>query len=128
MKLVIRMLTAKRENEDEFEIWGTGKPEREWIFVRDIAELLTIAVERIETQIDPVNLAQGRGCSIGELAGIIKEIIGYEGSVVFNREYQDGAPKKIMDDSLFRELFAGYRFTEIEEGIAETVRYYEKNL
>ncbi len=125
--LVIRMLKAKKLNNKDFDIWGSGKPIREWIFVKDIARIFKYAIENINLQIEPINLAQNTGYSIKEIAQIIKNLINYNGNLVFNTKYQDGALKKIMDDKLFREKVGNFVFTDLEIGIAETVKFYEDN-
>jgi len=126
--LIIRMLKAKRSNKSEFEIWGTGKPIREWIYVRDIAKLFRYSIEKLDIQINPINFGQNIGYSIKEIANIIKKIIGYKGAIIFNTKYNDGALKKVMDDTLFRKKFGAFDFTDIKKGIAETVDYYENIL
>lgn len=126
--MIIRMLKAKKERQSEFEIWGTGKPTREWIYVKDLAKMLSNTVEFRDDQIYPVNIAQNKAYSIRETAEMIKELIAYQGELVFNTKYQDGAPTKILDDTLFRERFPEFRFTDIREGIKDTIEYYESKL
>lgn len=126
--MIIRMLQAKKEGQKEFEIWGTGKPTREWIYVKDLASMLCNAVDFKDNLIYPINIAQNRAYSIKETAEMIKELIGYEGRLVFNTAYQDGAPIKILDDGVFRKKFAEFKFTDIREGIKETVKYYKSEL
>ncbi|MBN2323002.1 MAG: NAD-dependent epimerase/dehydratase family protein [Spirochaetes bacterium] len=122
--MIIRMLQAKKKGDTQFVIWGTGKPVREWIFVRDIARVFAIAVDEKQERTLPVNIAQASGSSIGEIAVIIKRLTGYEGDLVYDTSYQDGAPEKVLDDSRFRELFGDFRFTPLEDGIRETISYY----
>jgi GDP-L-fucose synthase len=122
--MIIRMLQAKKKQDLKFEIWGTGKPVREWIFVKDIARVFAIAIDGKRERTRPVNIAQASGSSIGEIAAIIKHLTGYEGDLVFNTSYQDGAPKKILDNSRFKDLFGDFRFTALEDGIRETISYY----
>lgn len=126
--MIIRMIQAKRENQSEFEIWGTGKPEREWIYVKDMAKMLADSVEMNASQIEPINIAQNRAYSIRESAEMIKDLIDYNGTLVFNTSYQDGAPTKKLDDRLFRKIYPDFTFTDIYEGIRETIRYYEQLL
>ncbi|GEM_PF-148955 len=123
--MIIRMLKAKEENLAEFEIWGTGNPTREWIFVKDFAKMLVNAVEMPQSQISPVNIAQNKAHSIRETAEMIKQITGYQGKLVFNSSYQDGAPTKQLDDALFKSKFPNFSFTDISQGIKETVDYYK---
>ena len=121
--IIIRLLRARKAGERRFEIWGSGRPVREWVYVDDAARVLVQSLEG-GPQIDPVNLAQKRGHSIAEIAALAATILGYEVELVFNTRYPDGAPSKILDDRRFRERFPDFRFTPIEEGIARTIDYY----
>lgn len=126
--MIIRMLKAKKQALPEFEIWGTGKPTREWIYVRDLTRMLVDAVEMKKSQAYPINIAQNKAYSIRETAEIIKELIGYNGRLVFNTKYQDGAPIKKLDDRLFRSKYPNFIFTDIYKGVKETINYYQKVL
>jgi GDP-L-fucose synthase len=126
--MIIRMHRAKRRGDDVFEIWGSGKPVREWIFVRDIARIFLTVIDRVESQVEPINVAQKKGYSIKEIAEIIKRLMKYAGRLEFNTKYQDGDPKKVLDNTLFRERFPDFRFTDIADGIRETIAYYQKAL
>src|SRR5207247_974779 len=121
--IIIRLLRARKAGERRFEIWGSGRPVREWVYVDDAARVLVQSLEG-GPQIDPINLAQKRGHSIAEIAALAATILGYEVELVFNTRYPDGAPSKILDDRRFRERFPDFRFTPIEEGIARTIDYY----
>lgn len=123
--MIIRMLKAKKNNDPRFEIWGTGKPVREWIFVKDIARVFAIAIDGKCERTRPVNIAQASGHSIGEIATIIKRLAGYGGDLVFDTSYQDGAPEKILDNLKFKDLYGDFDFTPLEEGIRETISYYK---
>lgn len=126
--LVLRLIRAKRANDPTFEIWGTGKPVREWIYAEDLAALL-VAGSQLERDLTyPVNIARNEGHSIGDLAKMIANAVGYEGELTFNSQYPDGAPVKVLDNRRFRELFPDFRFTDMEEGIRHTVAYYERAL
>ncbi|MBI4333121.1 MAG: NAD-dependent epimerase/dehydratase family protein [Chloroflexi bacterium] len=126
--MIIRMLQSKREGQREFEIWGTGLPMREWIYVKDLAQMLCDAVSLTEDLVYPINIAQNKAHSIRETAEMIASLIGYNGKLVFNTKYPDGAPVKILDDRLFRERFPEFQFTDIAQGLRETVKYYQAKL
>ena len=126
--MIIRMLQVKKAKQPEFEIWGTGKPTREWIYVKDLAKMLVNAVEMNQKQIQPVNIAQNKAYSIRKTAEMIKELISYKGKLVFNTKYQDGAPIKKLDDKLFKSIYPEFTFTDIKEGIKETIKYYKNIL
>jgi GDP-L-fucose synthase len=122
--MIIRMIQAKRNNIEQFEIWGSGSPIREWGFIKDIAQILTQSVNLQDSQIYPVNIAQNKGYSIKQSAEIISELLGYKGEIKYNLNYQDGAPVKILDDKKFRELFPDFKFIAHKDGIKETIEYY----
>jgi GDP-L-fucose synthase len=123
--MIIRMLQAHRDGASEFEIWGTGSPVREWGYVEDVARVLVLGATGSEDLGYPVNIAQNRGYSIRESAEIIARHIGFEGRLVFNPEYTDGAPTKVLDDRRFRELFPDFEFTSHDEGVRRTIEYYD---
>jgi GDP-L-fucose synthase len=127
--MIIRMLQAHREGAPEFEIWGTGAPVREWAFVEDVARVLVKGMFLEQDLEYPVNVAQNRGYSIRESAEIIARHIGFGGRLVFNPDFADGAPKKVMDDRRFRQLFPDFEFmTSHDEGIRRTIEYYAEVL
>lgn len=126
--MIIRMLRAKAEGKAEFEVWGTGTPVREWGYIEDVVEILKRGLT-IESDLTyPVNIAQRRGHSIRESAEAIRKAINFKGRIVFNQAYPDGAPRKVLDEERFRALFPDFRFTDHEEGIRRTVKYYESVL
>jgi GDP-L-fucose synthase len=126
--MIIRMLQAQAKGETTFEIWGTGKPEREWIYVEDLARMLVDAVQFPQPQVLAINIAQNRAYSIRETAELIKTALGYTGDLVFNTTYQDGAMRKILDDAAFRAKYPDFRFTAFAQGIQNTVNYYRQTL
>jgi len=126
--MIIRMIEAKRRKDPQFEIWGTGKPVREWAYIDDVVNILIEGMYTKEDLIYPVNLAQNRGYTIRESAEMIAEAVGFEGELVFNTSYQDGAQIKILDDKRFRQLFPNFEFFDHRKGIEETVKYYESVL
>lgn len=126
--MIIRMIKAKRQGDKEFEIWGTGKPIREWGYIKDVVNILIQGLTIDHDLIYPINLAQNKGYSIKESAELICEAVGYDGKLVFNTKYQDGAPTKILDDRKFRMIFPDYVFYDHKKGIQETVKYYQSIL
>ncbi|HYV29077.1 MAG TPA: NAD-dependent epimerase/dehydratase family protein [Candidatus Eisenbacteria bacterium] len=123
--LVIKFVRASKMGAAEVEVWGSGKPIREWLFVKDFARVVRRLVEKNEELLNPVNIAQNYGLSVDELVGIICAKVQYKGRVVKNTKYPDGAPKKVMDDRLFRQRFSDFRFTSLEQGLTATIEYYQ---
>jgi len=126
--MIIRMIKAKRDNDKTFEIWGTGKPIREWGYIKDVVNILAKALDLNRNLIYPVNIAQNKGYSIKESAELIAEALNFKGELVFDDKYQDGAPIKVLDDRKFRNIFPNYEFYDHKKGIEETVKYYESIL
>jgi GDP-L-fucose synthase len=126
--MIIRMIEAQKKNQKEFEIWGTGKPIREWGYVDDVVNFLIEGLTTEEDLTYPVNIAQNKGYSIKESAEAIADALGFKGELAFNTKYQDGAPIKILDDRKFRKLFPNYKFFDHKEGIKKTVDYYKSAL
>jgi len=126
--MIIRMINAQRNKEQSFEIWGTGKPIREWAYIEDVAKILIKGIRLDEDLVYPVNIAQNKGYSIKETAEFIAESVEFKGKLLFNTKYQDGAPIKVLNDEKFRIIFPGYKFFYHSEGIKETVKYYNKIL
>lgn len=126
--MIIRMLNAEKEQHSTFEIWGSGTPIREWIYVEDVANLLSLAIDHNLELREPLNLAQGQGYSIRESAVMIAQAIGFRGEIVFRNDYPDGAARKIMDTHRFQQFFGNYRFIEHYDAICKTVDYYRSIL
>jgi GDP-L-fucose synthase len=124
--IIMRMIKAQKKGDKQFEIWGSGKPTREWVYIEDAARMLVKSIDEIEEQVYPVNLAQNKAYSISEIAEIVSKVLNYDVEFVFNTKYADGAPFKILDDRKFREKYPDFKFTPLEEGIRNTIQYYQK--
>lgn len=123
--MVIRMLAAQSSGDEEFVVWGTGSPIREWAYIDDFIEVLIRCLE-IDGQEYPINMGQEKGYSIAESAKLIKRACGYEGEIVFDTSYRDGDPIKVMSKKNFIESFEGFKFFDHYEGILNTVNYYKE--
>ena len=122
--LIRKFHEAKLENKESVEIWGTGKPMREFIYVEDLAEALIFLSENYSDE-RIINVGAGQDVTISDLADIIAKEIGYEGNIIFNSEYPDGTMRKVMDTSRISNL--GWKpKTSLEEGIRKTYEYYKK--
>jgi GDP-L-fucose synthase len=109
------------------EIWGTGTPVREWLYVADFARVVREAVEQWgQTDFtSPFNVAREEGITIRQLVDLIAGTLEFKAEVRYNTSYPDGAPSKIMCQRRFRTLFPNFEFTAFRTGIEETIRYYE---
>lgn len=125
--MVIRMLAAQKNGDKEFVVWGTGSPIREWAYIDDFVEVLVRCLE-IDGQEYPINMGQEKGYSIAESAKLIKKACGYKGDIVFDTNYRDGDPIKVMSQKKFAETLRNFKFFDHYEGILNTVNYYKEKL
>lgn len=125
--LIMKIVEAKKAGKPEVIVWGTGKPVREWLYVDDCVEILLRSMN-IDAISEPINIGQGRGVSIKEMAEIIQQVAGYEGKLVFDASKPDGAPYKIMNVEKMKKIFNWVPETKLEDGIKQTVQWYLENV
>lgn len=122
--LIRKVVDAKRQGQRLVEIWGTGNPVREWMYVEDAAEGIVVATERYEC-IEILNLGSGKGCTVRELAEMVREAADWHGEFVYDTSRPDGAPVKILDVSKMRVALDGWEpRTKLRDGITRTVHSY----
>ena len=124
--LMLRMHKAKINNDKNFEIWGSGKPLREFLYVDDLASSITFIVEN-EINDDLINIGSNEEISIKELVKNLLKIIDFKGSVFFNTEYPDGNPRKLLDSTKINN-FGWKPKVSIDEGLAKTYKWYLENI
>jgi GDP-L-fucose synthase len=116
---------AKINNEPHVEIWGSGKPMREFLHVDDLADACLFLMENYNEK-QFVNVGTGKDITIADLARLIKDIIGYDGDLIFNTDKPDGTPRKLMDVSNINQL--GWKAAiSLEEGIRKTYQLALEN-
>lgn len=101
--LIRRFHEAKVQNLPQVTVWGTGTPLREFLHVDDLAEGSLFLLD-LDNPPDLINLGSGTDISIGELAALVKEVVGYQGDLVFDTSKPDGTPRKLMDVSKMTAL------------------------
>jgi GDP-L-fucose synthase len=124
--LVMKFVEAKRQNLPHVDVWGTGKPVREWIHIDDGAEAMIRGIKAPATE-DFINVGIGVGVSVLELCELIKELSGYQGALKLDPSKPDGAPFKTVDGAKGERLLGWKPSIPFREGVAETIRWYEKN-
>jgi len=123
MALVRKVWEAKAAGSNRVEIWGSGRPVREWLYVEDAAEGLVRATETYEAA-DILNLGSGQGCSVRELAETIRELIGWRGDFFYDTSRPDGAPRKVFDVSLMKAALGWEPPTGLRDGIQKTIEWF----
>lgn len=124
--LIKKIYEAKINKLPTVEIWGTGRPVRDWLYVKDGAEGILRATVLYDN-IEPLNIATGEGISIKDLALLIKKVIGYGGTFVYNTQKPDGALHKTFGINLMKKKLRWVPKTPIKKGIKETVAWFEKH-
>jgi len=113
--LLRKVIIAKKNNEGEITMWGTGTPKREFLHVDDLADACYFLMLNYN-EAGFVNIGTGEDISIRDLALLIKDIIGYEGKIIQDMSKPDGTPRKLMDVSRLHSL--GWKATiDLREGI-----------
>lgn len=120
--LIRRMHRATLEHAPVVEVWGSGTPRREFIYVDDLAEACLFAMRQYDEP-EPINLGTGADASIAQLAAAVRDVVGFEGELRFDRSKPDGLPLKSLDSSVLRDLGWGPRWS-LRDGLAETYRWY----
>lgn len=122
--LIHKMHEAKINDLKQVEIWGTGNPLREFIFIDDLADACLFVMENYDMQ-EPINLGSGMSFSIRELAETIREVVGYKNSIIYDASKPDGMPIKSLDNKKIRDLGWSPQFS-LREGLAATYNWYRK--
>ncbi len=113
--LLRKFITAKRNNLPSVELWGSGNPKREFLYVTEVADACLFLMNTYNDK-GLVNIGCGYDVTIKALALLIKEIVGYEGELTFNKSKPDGTPQKLMDVTKINNL--GWKSNiSLEEGI-----------
>jgi GDP-L-fucose synthase len=123
--LIHRMYLSKNNNED-FVVWGTGSPLREFIFSEDVAELTELLYDNYNGE-SPVILSTSEEISIKDLVILIADLIGFKGKIVFDTSKPDGQFRKPSDNSIIKGFFPNFRFTPIEEGLKKSIDWFNQN-
>ena len=116
--LIRKMHEAKVQQKSEVEIWGTGSPLREFLHVDDLAAACLFLLKEYNEELF-VNVGFGSDISIGDLAQLVKKIVGFEGELKFNTEKPDGTPKKLMDSGRINAMGWNPKIS-LESGISTT--------
>lgn len=124
--LIRKFHTAKKEGKPSVEVWGSGTPKREFLHVDDLADACFYLLQNYSGQ-ELVNVGFGEDLSIGELAQMVKETVGYEGEIKFDASKPDGTPRKLMDVSKLAGI--GWKAKiHLKEGISKVYEQDVKNV
>lgn len=120
-----RFYEAKMNNVPKVVMWGSGKPQRDFVYAGDVAETFPFFIDDYDLT-DPVNISSGTTTSIRELAETVKELVGYTGEIVWDTTKPDGQMVKIFDTKRMKDLGLSCP-TTLREGLKKTIDWFVKN-
>lgn len=124
--LIHRMYLSQKNNQD-FVVWGSGNPLREFIYSEDVARLTQFLYDSYEG-IDPVILSTSEEISIKEIVYTLAKIFNFRGNIIFDTSKPDGQFRKPSDNRKIKEMFPDFVFTPIQDGLEKSVDWFLKNL
>ena len=123
--MIRKCVDAREANAKSVEVWGTGTPTREFLYVDDAARAIVLAAEKYEKE-DPVNVGSSEEISIKDLIHLIAELTGYQGEIAWDRTKPDGQPRRKLNVERAWKEFGFRSSTQFRAGLAETIRWYQK--
>lgn len=123
--LIKKMLDAKYNGSPEVVVYGTGKPVREWLFVRDAVNALYMALT-MKMPKGVLNIGVGKGYSVKETAETIKDIVGYQGTLRYDTTMPDGAMIKTVNGEKAFAVMGWKPQVEFKDGLRETIKWFEE--
>lgn len=127
--LISRMSQAIGDKSPEFEVWGTGQPRREFLYVDDLANACVFMMEKFDTNTpyDFFNVGVGNDISIADLACLIANLMGYKGEIKFNANFPDGTPRKLLSVERLRQTGWTAKIS-LEQGLRQTIEAFKEGL
>lgn len=124
--MIRRFEKAARDGVPEVTIWGTGTPRREFMHVDDLARACLFLLENYDDG-DAINVGTGTDVTIAELAQVVADAVGYEGTLAYDHSKPDGMPRKLLDVTRLTDL--GFTAqVDLADGVRETVAWYRENV
>ncbi|MDP4176546.1 MAG: GDP-L-fucose synthase [Bacteroidota bacterium] len=130
--LIRKFHEAKLKASPTVEVWGTGTPKREFLYVEDLADAVYYIMQNVDAKdlydkgISHINIGTGEDLTISELVGIIADVIGFKGKIEYNSSKPDGTPRKLMDISRLHSL-GWHHKTNLQEGIKKAYDWFLEN-
>ena len=127
--LIRKFHEAKLKNEAEVVVWGTGNPRREFLHVDDMADACVYLMEKYDAEDigEFVNIGIGKDITIRELAGLIKEVVDFEGVIKYDTSKPDGTPQKLLDIGKLNALGWESKISLLE-GVEQTYEWYKEQI
>jgi GDP-L-fucose synthase len=124
--LMVKAHKGKLNNSPKLNVWGSGTPQREFLYIHDLADALVHLLKNYSGK-SHINIGTGEEFSIKQLAEKICDVVGFQGELVFDTTKPDGSPRKLVNNSRLAEL--GWKSkTSLDEGLAKTYKWYLDNV
>lgn len=120
--MIRKFHTAKIDGASSVTIWGTGSPLREFLYVDDLADACVFLMENYDGA-EHINVGSGEEVSIKELAELVKDIVGFQGKLIFDTDKPDGTPRKLLDTEKLKRMGWKYK-VHLKEGLQKTYDYF----
>ncbi|MBL8643643.1 MAG: GDP-L-fucose synthase [Rhodospirillaceae bacterium] len=121
--LIVKAHRAKQSNAASLELWGSGKPMREFLYVDDLADACVFLLKNYSGDV-PLNVGYGSDVTIRDLAALVAEVVGFKGGFTFDASKPDGTPRKLLDCGRINAL--GWTANvNLRDGIAKTYEWYK---
>jgi len=120
-----RFVSARNQSADSVTLWGTGKPRREFLHTRDLAEAVLLAADKYDGD-SHLNVGTGTDLTIKELAELVADSSDFRGEIHWDSTKPDGTPRKVLDISRLQALGWSPKIS-LKDGISETIRWFESN-
>lgn len=124
--LIHKCYLAKQNNQD-FVIWGSGNPEREFIYADDLAQIIKIMHNNNEEYPSKIIISSSHGYKIKDIVQLIAQKMNFNGNIIFDKTKPDGILKKPTDNTLFKKYFPKFEWKSLEQGLDITIQYFLKN-
>ena len=123
--LILKFYNAMNNGEREVTIWGTGEASREFLYVEDCADAISLAITK-DVEPDPINIGTGKEIKVKDLVTEIAEQMGYEGSIVYDDSKPDGQPRRCLDTSRAKARLGFEAKTDFQTGLKQTIEWFLK--
>lgn len=126
--LIRKIDDAINQSKDFIEVWGDGSPTRDFLYVSDAANIICNFLNtNKEKPQEPINVGTGTETSIKYLIELISELMGFNGDIIYDPNKPNGQPQRVLNIERLIEIQGILNFTELKEGLKETIRFYSKN-
>ena len=123
--LIHKCFIAKQNNED-FIVWGSGTPMREFVYVKDFARIIEKIVKS-DHEYSPMIISSDLDYSIRDLVSLISNSLNFKGKILYDLSKPDGIYKKTTSNKVFKKYFSDFTMTKIEDGLVETINHFVSN-